>query len=71
MFGCFSNTFTSSANSFLLYTEPVGLQGVLNRNAFVLEVIAFSTCSAVTLKSASTVASITIGVPSAILTIWK
>ena len=46
IFGCFSNTFTNSANSSLVYTDPVGLQGVLNKNPLVLEVITSSTCLA-------------------------
>ena len=38
--GCFANTATNPANSSLLYTDPVGLEGEQRISAFVFGVIA-------------------------------
>src|SRR5690606_5914050 len=69
IFGCFSKTFTNAANSSLLYTEPVGLQGEEHMNIVDICVIASSNCSGVILKSLSIVVSINTDLPSAKVTI--
>jgi hypothetical protein len=56
-------------NSDSRYTEPVGLQGDENNNAFVFGVIAFSISSALTLKSLSMPAFNKMVFPSASLII--
>ena len=47
--GNLATTFAISSNSWRVKTEPVGLQGDENNINLVLSVIAFSTCSALTL----------------------
>ncbi len=49
--GCFLNTSASASSSFLLYTAPDGLQGEEKRNAFVLGVMAASSCAGRDLES--------------------
>ena len=67
--GCFLNTSANEANSAFVYTEPLGLHGVLKMKALVFGVIAASNCSAVILKFCSAVVLMKTGVPSANLTI--
>ena len=69
MLGYLSNTFDNSMYSSLEYTDPLGLFGELIITNFVLPVIAFSNCSGVILKSLEISDLISIGFPSARVTI--
>ena len=50
MIWCLSNTSHNASTSFLEYAAPVGLEGELKINTFVLGVIAFSNCVGVIWK---------------------
>ena len=63
--GYLINTFFHANNSDSLITLPLGLQGEEKMIILVLGVMAASNCSALTLKSLSTVLEISTGTPPA------
>ena len=62
-----TQTLAMASNSSLLYTMPVGLEGLLRIRALVLGVMAAESCSAVILKPADSSAVTMTGTPPTIL----
>ena len=68
MLGCFKRTAAKASYSDFEYIDPLGLFGELSITNFVLGVMACSSCSGVILKSVSIPERISIGFPSARIT---